>query len=38
MLGGDAEAQRQAEQIVAINELRAAVISVPPSATTVESQ
>jgi hypothetical protein len=38
MLGGDAEAQRVAEQIVAINELRAAVVPVPPSATHVESQ
>ena len=38
MLGGDAEARRLAEQIVAINELRAAVIPMPPSATNVESQ
>jgi hypothetical protein len=38
MLGGDAEAQRLADQIVAVNELRAAVIPVPPSATNVGSQ
>jgi hypothetical protein len=37
MLGGDAEAARLAEQIVAVNELRAAVIPVPQS-TNVESQ
>lgn len=38
MLGGDPEAQWLAARIVAVNELRAAVIPVSPSGTASESQ